>query len=102
MKQQRKSKAKKFDKGKRRWMLLDWCALEEVVDVLELGAAKYGSYNWKTGISVNRYLNALFRHLTAYASGEQTDAESGKSHMAHIICNAMFILYAEAKDEKEE
>ena len=91
---------KKFDEGKRRWTLLDFEALEQVVDVMEMGAKKYGEENWKHCTSIPRCVNALFRHLVAYVNGEMVDQESGKSHMAHVICNAMFILHKENEQKK--
>ena len=95
----------KDDQGKRRWSLLDFEALEPVVDVMEMGAKKYGIGNWKrlhTPTDIQRCIDAILRHTLAYQNGEQLDPESGVSHMAHIICNAMFILHAERVKEKKE
>lgn len=84
----------KHDNEKIDWTLLPFKELEEVVQVLEFGAKKYSRDNWKT-VEVDRYKKALMRHTIAYTSGEITDPESGKSHLAHVICNALFILWNE-------
>lgn len=37
-------------------------------------------------------LASLKRHIHAFESGEDVDAESGLGHMAHAMCNAMFLV----------
>ena len=83
---------KKFDQGKLRWSLLDFKTIEDVVSVLELGASKYSAGNYKH-VEPIRYVDALMRHWHSYISGEEIDSESGKSHLHHIICCAMFLDY---------
>jgi hypothetical protein len=83
----------KFDKEKPDYTLLPWDAVEDVVRVLDFGAKKYARDNWKyVDDAHNRYLAAAFRHMSAYAQGEQTDAETGLSHMAHAACCVLFML----------
>lgn len=86
----------KCDQGKAEWDLLDYKALEKAVAVMMSGAQKYGRENWKTlngPEDRRRILNALLRHAHSYVQGEQYDPESGLDHMAHVICNAMILLY---------
>ncbi len=83
---------KKYDQDKLDWTLIPWEELKEVVEVLELGAKKYSRNNWKK-IEPHRYEKALMRHLVSYVTGEKNDEETGKSHMAHIICNALFLMW---------
>ena len=84
---------RKFDKDKPDYTLLPWDAVEDVVRVLDFGAKKYARDNWKhVDDAHNRYLAAAFRHLSAYAQGEQTDAETGLNHMAHAACCVLFML----------
>ena len=64
----------------------------EVSRVLEMGADKYSRHNWKDGAPMTEIMDSLMRHLTAFHNGEDIDEESGQSHMAHVICNANFIL----------
>ena len=91
----------KFDEGKDRWDLLDFSALRDVVQVLTFGAKAHGDNNWKKVPNAKeRYFAALMRHVTAWRTGELTDSETGKSHMAHIICNAMFLMALDNDKDK--
>lgn len=72
--------------------LLSFAALEEVSKVLVHGAAKYGDHNWRKGFKWSRLLGAALRHLFAWARGENSDFESGFSHLAHAMCCVMFLL----------
>ncbi len=84
--------AKKFDNGKVDWTLLQWKELEEVVEVLAFGANKYSRDNWKH-VEPARYEKAAMRHLISYITGEKQDPESGKSHLAHLMCNVLFLMW---------
>jgi len=66
--------------------------LAEVADVMTMGAEKYARNNWKEGGPFSESEDSLLRHLTAFHNCQDNDPESGKSHLAHIICNAAFIL----------
>ena len=93
-KETQRVKARKDDGGKLRWSLLPWSALSLVVEVLEYGAKKYAPNQWKeVDNAEERYREALFRHMVAFASGELIDPESGKPHLAHIVCNGLFLLH---------
>jgi hypothetical protein len=92
---------RKFDQAKPDYTLLPWDAVEEVVKVLDFGAKKYDRDNWKyVDDARNRYLAAAFRHMAAYARGEQVDPETGLSHMAHAGCCVLFLLSMEKNDER--
>lgn len=69
----------------------------EVAEVMRGGAGKYGVRNWrKQPIKASTYYSAIFRHLVQwYEDVESVDADSGRSHLAHIIANAMLVLDAE-------
>ncbi len=81
----------KHDTGKPRWELLPYDAVRGVVEVLTDGAKKYSDRNWENGIAYGRVFGALQRHLTAWWSGENTDSESGRSHLDHAMCELMFL-----------
>lgn len=86
---------KKNDMGKLEWNLMPEEALEEVLKVLMLGKKKYGAFNWIDNAAANphsRIANALERHLKSYKKGGNLDKESGLHEMAHIACNALFLL----------
>ena len=86
----------KFDGGKRDFTLLPWGGVEEIVKVLEFGAAKYSRDNWKhVEDGQHRYTKAAFRHLIAYDKGEINDPESGLPHLAHVGCCILFLLALE-------
>jgi hypothetical protein len=83
----------KHDAGKLRFSLLPLHALEEVVKVLEFGAAKYGAENWRKLDNLQqRYYDAALRHVIADQKGEAVDDESDLPHLAHAICCLMFKL----------
>jgi hypothetical protein len=84
---------KKHDKGKVRYDLLPWHELELLAKVLTVGAEKYGDNTWQTvPDGLDRYKAAMLRHYAAYCMGEEYDQETGLPHMAHVVCNAVFIL----------
>jgi hypothetical protein len=93
-------KGKKYDIGKPRWHLMLWGELEEVVKVLTLGAEKYDDHNWKK-IEPERYQSALMRHFKSYMLKEKKDKESGLSHLAHLICCALFLMWFEKKERRK-
>ena len=77
----------KYDNDKPQWSLVPFKAMMQVVDVLTYGARKYAPDNWKKVPDARRrYIDAAFRHLSTYVSGEKNDSETGKSHLAHAMC----------------
>lgn len=71
----------------------------EVADVMALGAAKYGPYNWRQyPVKYSVYLEAMERHLLAAMDGQWLDEESNRPHVAHIGAGAGIILDALACD----
>lgn len=61
--------------------------------VMQLGASKYGAYNWsESGVSASVYYDAAMRHLMQWYTGEDIDPESGQPHLAHVrACMAIII-----------
>jgi hypothetical protein len=84
--------AKDGAKPRPRLDLLPTAPLEEVARVLAHGAEKYGDYNWCNGTRWGRCYRALLSHAWAWWRGEDTDSESGLSHLAHCICNLLFLM----------
>jgi ribosomal protein L32 len=82
----------KEKEGKLRYDLLPPEVIEEVVKILTFGATKYGDYNWLENKSDDHYA-ALMRHLQKWRMGTVKDKESGHKHIAHVICNAIFLYY---------
>lgn len=84
----------KFDDGKLRYTLIPPSSLKEIAKVLEFGAQKYAAHSWATvPNALERYTDALYRHLEAWRSGETNDPESGLHHLSHAACNAVFIVH---------
>lgn len=68
----------------------------EMARVLAFGAEKYGADNWKRAPQTEArdiYLNALMRHVLAYARGNLQCSKDGQYHLAQIAVNAMFLFY---------
>ena len=96
--------ATKHDTGKRDWSILPWGQAEQIVKVLELGAQKYGRFNWQrpgNGFRL-RVQNALLRHVIAYANGERKDEESGLHPLAHAACNCLFLMYYDGAGRRSD
>lgn len=96
----------KADSGKLQWSLLPFAELEEVVKVLMKGASKYKPDNWKKCDNTKRYEDALMRHVIAYIKGNKIDEVSqggdGLSHLAHAICNCLFLMWFDNQQKEEK
>lgn len=86
------AEGRKDDAGKARIDLIAPEFLFGTAAVLEFGAAKYAERNWEKGMSWGRCFGALMRHMWAWWGGEQKDAETGMSHLAHAACCLMFLM----------
>jgi len=65
-------------------------AIEELSRVSEFGARKYAWAGWRhVPDGLNRYTDALARHLLKEASGEVCDADSELLHAAHVAWNSL-------------
>ena len=83
--------------GKDRWDLLPTDAVEQVVKVLTRGAEKYAERNWERGMKWSICQGSMMRHIAKSAKGERIDPETGLPHMAHVACNALFLLTYELR-----
>lgn len=90
----------KFDGDKLDWSLIPWKQMEEVARVMMFGVKKYERDNWKK-LDYHRLESALLRHVLAYLGTEQYDPETKLSHLAHAICNCLFLLWKEENNEEE-
>ena len=86
---------KKNDEGKPTFELIPFDLLADVNKVLQHGRDTYGLGNWKktNGFKMSRPFNALLRHMFAWWSGEDNDKQTGISHLAHAMCNLLFMMY---------
>lgn len=92
-----KPEGMKFDTNKLQYRLIPPETTKALAEVLTYGAQKYAPDNWKY-VAPDRYMDALFRHLEAYRSGEEKDPESGLHHLAHVLTNVAFLHYLHTKD----
>lgn len=88
----------KRDNGKVEITLVPMDMVETAAVVRMFGNAKYpqgGADNWKQ-VDVERFRNALFRHLFKYLREPYgIDQESGLPHWYHVTCNVAFITQKE-------
>lgn len=87
----------KFDGEKPRYDLIAPEFLEGTAQVLTFGAAKYGERNWELGMAWHRPFAALMRHMWAWWRGENTDPETGMSHLWHAACCLCFLMAYEQR-----
>lgn len=75
-------------------------ALQKVFAVAEYGANKYSPNGWKeVPDGIERYKEALLRHVLAYAAGQMMDTESGHQHLAHAAWNCLALMQLAANNE---
>jgi len=93
----------KHDSQKIKFSLIPKGVLRDVVCVLTDGGKRYGDDNWQRVPNARqRYFDAASRHLDSWWSGEHVDPDSGRSHLAHVIANAMFLLWLEKNGTQEK
>lgn len=86
----------KHDTGKPDLSLVPRVAVEEIAKALTYGEKKYERYNYLKGFNSNRLIAASLRHITAWQDGEEVDAESGLSHMAHALACLSMLLHCKS------
>jgi len=82
----------KFDGDKVRYDLVPPKPIEDLAKVLTFGARKYKPGNWRDCQDLGRYEAALLRHIQAYRMGEKLDPETQLPHLAHAMCNLVFLM----------
>jgi hypothetical protein len=96
--------AVKDDDGKLPYHLLPPWPIEQIVAVLAFGAEKYAEHNWISGggLNLSRLVAATERHLAAWKQGEETDSDSGLSHLAHALCNLVFLMETQRRFDNDD
>ena len=89
----------KADGGKARLDLIPYDSLYLIADGFAYGAKKYTADSWRTGEwpTSSRVFASIMRHLTKWQTGEDTDPESGVSHLAHAGCQILMMLHYTAE-----
>ena len=92
----------KADAGQLKLSLVPTQIIRDIAEVREYGNNKYGDPdNWKT-VEIQRYRDALFRHLLAYLEDpDGVDEESGIKHYKHMACNMAFLCEMEKWEEQK-
>jgi hypothetical protein len=80
------------DAGKLRFDLIPPEWPRELARVLSFGAAKYEDHGWEKGMEWSRMVASLQRHLNAWLSGEDFDAELGTHHLSQVAWNALALM----------
>lgn len=79
--------ALRYDDGKSRVDLIDPNFILALGDHYQRGAKKYAERNWEKGMLFSRCYASAQRHLLAFWSGEDTDAETGTLHVVAVAWN---------------
>ena len=87
-----KGTGNRFNTGKIKYNLLPPFALEQYAKAMTMGADKYGDRNWEKGMNWDSVTASMKRHIAAFEKGQDYDSESNLLHMAHVMCNAGFLL----------
>lgn len=78
-------------------------AIQAVAAISAFGATKYAWAGWRhVPDGLDRYTDAMVRHLITEAEGQDVDPDSGLSHAAHCAWNALarLELILQAKDKE--
>lgn len=89
------NEGKKFDSGKAMLSLLPFEALEGAAKALSFGIEKYGRYNFTEGLSIDRIIDGVLRHVNQYSWISKEDPETGLSHLDHALAGLMMAKWME-------
>jgi hypothetical protein len=87
----------RYNEGKPPLELIPPEMIWAVAEVLAYGAKKYAPRTFERGMSWSTVYACLFRHLLKWFQGEDRDAESGLSHLDHVLWNAMALVVYERR-----
>lgn len=92
----------KADNGKLRISLVPTQIVRDVAEVRMYGDRKYHAPNNWVLVEMDRYVDALMRHLLAFIDDPNSvDEESGIPHYKHAACNMAFICAVMGDDWAE-
>lgn len=79
------------------WQVLPRWVMLLVGRVMQIGAAKYGAFNYReSNVWAMTYVDAIERHMQLWQDGEDDDPETGVSHLAHVIAGCAILLDTQA------
>lgn len=97
-----KTSAIKYDGDKSQIALIAPSLLEGLGQVLAFGAKKYSPHNWRRGFVWSRPFSSMMRHMWAWWGGQNTDPETGMSHLWHAASCLMMLIEFEASNTGED
>lgn len=78
-------------------------AVRAVGEISTFGASKYAWNGWENvPDGINRYSDAMVRHLIAEGTGERIDPDSGLLHAAHTAWGALARLELMLREQENE
>lgn len=78
-------------------------AVEAVASISAFGASKYAWNGWEhVPDGINRYTDAMVRHLVREGKGEVLDSDSGLLHAAHVAWGALARLELILREQETE
>lgn len=91
----------KADAGKPQLTLVPTEIINDIAYIRMYGVKKYGKKESWRSVEIERYRDAMFRHMLAYLNDPQgNDDESGLPHLWHLACNVAFLCELE-KEQKD-
>lgn len=70
-------------------------ALRMVAEVLYVGAAKYGEWNWKL-IPIDDHINHALAHINLFMLGDRSEP-----HLTNAACRILFALHMENQNNDD-
>lgn len=83
----------KFDQNKPKVSLIPEEAILGMAKAFTYGAEKYQAHNFRKGILYSRLLDATYRHLLAFSTGEDVDTESLNEHIDHAMASLAMLKF---------
>ena len=89
----------RFDDGKTRYSLIPPEALEGLAEIYSKGAERHADYNW-LGLSEERILDAMERHIMEYKKGNKWNMKDWGHHtLLHVAWGALNLAYIDIMEE---
>ncbi len=89
-----KGSGARANKGKISLSLIPFHLLGGLARVFMGGKLKYAQWNWSSGMKWNTCMDCILRHLFKWwFMGEDTDKESGCSHLDHVLANVLMLIH---------
>lgn len=84
-----------YGKGKPAISLIPGDVLAEVARVMTRAAeiGKYDDFNWRRGLPWREVYDKAQRHQLAWLEREDIDPETQRNHIAHALCDLIFLMH---------